>query len=216
MALLVRREKDGNKIFKCWTCHEYGHYVSKFPKREKKFRGKFKPRRDKDRNFLYVNEDEEYNEKDQSESDDELGFVAIKEDDLDREIREERALVTQVEKKSNWIIDSGCSHHMTSDMNKFVKFRNHDGGIVRVGNNAASHITRTGSITLDGKTNIGNVYFVDGSKHNFLSVGQLVDKGYLLQFTEKTCIIKDKDGKLIGTRTRSRGNVFQLNPTEIT
>ena len=25
---------------------------------------------------------------------------------------------------------------MTSDMNNFVKFKNHDGGIVRVGNNA--------------------------------------------------------------------------------
>ena len=30
------------------------------------------------------------------------------------------------------------------------------------------------------------------------------------------CIIKDKDGKMIGIGTRSRGNVFQLNPTEVT
>ena len=29
--LLVRREKDGKKIFKCWTCDEYGHYASKCP-----------------------------------------------------------------------------------------------------------------------------------------------------------------------------------------
>ena len=42
------------------------------------FTGKFKPRRDNDRNCLYANEDEESDEKDQSESDDELGFVAIK------------------------------------------------------------------------------------------------------------------------------------------
>ena len=49
------------------------------------------------------------------------------------------------------MIDSGCSHHMTGDMNKFVKFRNHDGGIVRVENNAAYHITEIGSITLHGK-----------------------------------------------------------------
>ena len=114
------------------------------------------------------------------ESVDELGFVAMKEDDLDREIREERALVTQVEKKYDWIIDSGCSHHMTGDMNNFVKFKNHDGGIVRVGNNATSHITGIGSITLDGKTNTNDVYFVDGLKQSLLSVGQLVDKGYML------------------------------------
>ena len=29
-------------------------------------------------------------------------------------------------------------------------------------------------------------------------------------------MIKDKDGKVIGTRNRSRGNVFQLNPTKMT
>ena len=105
--------------------------------------------------------------------------MAIKEDDLDREIREESVLISQVEKK-DWIIDSGCSHHMTGDMSKFVKFRSRYGGIVWVGNNTAYHITRIGSITLDGKTYIDDVYFVDGLKHNLLSVGQLMDKGYQL------------------------------------
>ena len=47
---------------------------------------------------------------------------------------------------------------MTGDMSKFVKFRNHDGGIVRVGNNATCHITEIGSITLDVKTNTDDVY----------------------------------------------------------
>ena len=59
---------------------------------------------------------------------------------------------------------------MIGDMNKFVKFRNHDGGIVRVGNKATFHIIGIGSITLDGKTNIDDFYFVDGLKHNLLSV----------------------------------------------
>lgn len=60
---------------------------------------------------------------------------------------------------------------MIGDMTKFVKFRNHDGGIVRVGNNATCHITGIGSISLNGKTNSDDVYFVDGLKHNILSVG---------------------------------------------
>ena len=79
--------------------------------------------------------------------------MSIKGDNLDREIREARALLTQVEKKIDWIIDTGCLHHMIGDMNKKFKFRNHDGGIVRVGNNATCHITGIGSITIDGKTN---------------------------------------------------------------
>ena len=180
ITLLVRREKDGKKIFKCWACNEFGHYASKCPKREKNYKVNFKSRRDRDINCLYANEDEEFDGKGQSESDDELGFVVIKEDDLDREIREERSLFSQVDKKFDWIIDSGCSYQMTCDMNKFVTFKNHDRGIVRVGNNATCHITGIGSITLDGKTNTDDVYFVDGLKHNLFSVGQLMDKGYQL------------------------------------
>ena len=76
-----------------------------------------------------------------------------------------------MEKRFDWIINSGCSHHMTGDMNQFVKFKNRDGGIVRVGNNAAYHIIGIGSITLDGKTSTNDVYFIDGLKHNLLSVG---------------------------------------------
>ena len=60
------------------------------------------------------------------------------------------------------------------------------------------------------------MYFFYGLKHNLLSVGQLVDKGYHLQFTKKTCMVRDKHGKVIGIETKSRGNVFQLNPSEMT
>ena len=59
---------------------------------------------------------------------------------------------------------------MTSNIRKFIKFKNHDGGVVRVGNNATCHITGIGSITLDGKTHIDDVYFFHGLKHNLLSV----------------------------------------------
>ena len=60
---------------------------------------------------------------------------------------------------------------MTRDMNKFVKFSSHDGGIVRVSNNATCRIKGMWSITLDRKTNTNDIYFFDGLKHNLLSVG---------------------------------------------
>ena len=60
VALLVRREKGGKNFFKCWTCNEFGHYASKFPKREKKYRGNFKPR--KYRECLYANEEHDFDE----------------------------------------------------------------------------------------------------------------------------------------------------------
>ena len=80
--------------------------------------------------------------------------------------------------------------------------------IFRVGNNETYHIIGIGSITLDGKINTNDVYFVDGLKHNLLSVGKLMDKVYQLQFGNDTCIIKDKEEKPLGTRTRARGDIF--------
>ena len=55
--------------------------------------------------------------------------------EIKEEIPEKIALVSQVEKKSNWIIDSGCSHYMIGDMKKKFNFKSHYGGIIKVGNN---------------------------------------------------------------------------------
>ena len=83
-------------------------------------------------------------------------------------------------KKSGWIIDSECSHYMTIEVNNFFEFNSYDGTAIKVGNNAPFPIKGKGSITIKGKTNTEYVYFFDGLKHNLLSIGQLVDKGYQL------------------------------------
>lgn len=72
-------------------------------KERKKYKGNYKPRRD--RECMYVNEEDEYDEQAVSVSDDEIEFVEIKE-----ESPEKVALVLRVEKKFDWIINSGCSY----------------------------------------------------------------------------------------------------------
>ena len=99
-TLLIRREKEGKKIFRCWTCDEYGHHAFTCPKREKIYKGNHKPI--KDRGFLYANEEDDSNEQVVSASDDEIGFVDIKEESPTK-----MAFVSQAEKKFDWIIDSG-------------------------------------------------------------------------------------------------------------
>lgn len=54
-----------------------------------------------------------------------------------------------------------------------------------------------GFITLDGEINSGGVIFIDGLRHNSLSVGQLVDRGYHLQFRGGRCPIRDQLGNVI-------------------
>ena len=69
-------------IFKCQTCNEFDHYASKYPKIVKKYKNNFKSRIP--REFLYANDDDESDERVQSENDDELGFVSIKEESLEK------------------------------------------------------------------------------------------------------------------------------------
>jgi hypothetical protein len=45
IALLVKRDLEGKKILKCWICNEFDHYASKCPKRVRKYKRSFKPRR---------------------------------------------------------------------------------------------------------------------------------------------------------------------------
>ena len=71
---------------------------------------------------------------------------------------------------------------MIGDMNKFVKFRNHNGGIIRVDNNTTCHITRIRSITLDGKTNTDVIYFVDGVTNLAYLLNCYVKIDYILHY----------------------------------
>jgi len=103
-------------------------------------------------------------------------FIAIKEEEpisskyINHKVVE-RALAAQVEEKDDWVIDSGCSHHMTGDKNKFLDLERYEGGMVKFGDNSASRIRGRGTIYFDGKSKIGNVLYVEGLKHNILSVG---------------------------------------------
>ena len=67
--------------------------------------------KDKGKKSCYIVEEDDFDE-----HDDELVYIAIKdEDDED----EGTTLVTCVNKNDRWIIDSGCSHHMIRDKSKF-------------------------------------------------------------------------------------------------
>ena len=46
------------------------------------------------------------------------------------------ALVSYVKKSDRWIIDSGCSNHMTRDKSEFNSLVHYDGNSVTFGNDA--------------------------------------------------------------------------------
>jgi len=81
---------------------------------------------------------------------------------------------------------------MTGDNSKFVTLTTIDGGIVTFGGKDKCRITRNKNIRL-GNLLVENVSFVQGLKHNLLSISQFCDKGYRIKFEKGKCIGTSKD-----------------------
>ena len=120
-------------------------------------------------------------------------------------------LISHVSKNDTWIIDSGFSHHMTGDKTKFEHFEDYDGGGVRFGNNEPCYIKGRGRISLTKELVCDNAYWLEGLKHNLLSVAQLINIGFKAEFMHgKERLLDDKE-KLIGSGKQTKGNLFYLD-----
>jgi hypothetical protein len=108
-------------------------------------------------------------------------------------------------KKNPWYIDSGCSKHMTGDKSKFLTLSEKKLGNVTFGNDAPGKIKGKGMVSLsNGKGKSQDVLFVDGLKHNLLSVIQFCDRGCEVVFTSKDCKIKFvNSGQLVAKGIRT-------------
>ena len=121
------------------------------------------------------------------------------------------ALMTCVNKNDRWIIDSGCSHHMTGDKSKLVTLYCYDGNSVRFGNDAPCLIKGKGSIKLTNNISCDNAYYFEILNYNLLSVSQLNNSGCKVDLENKIAKIYGTDGKLIGKGDKTRGNLFYLD-----
>jgi hypothetical protein len=80
---------------------------------------------------------------------------------------------------------------MTGDKSKFLTLSENKSGNVIFGNDARGKIKGKGMVSLsNGKGKSQDVLFVDGMKHNLLSVIQVCDQGHEVVFTSKYCKIK--------------------------
>nr|GFA72484.1 integrase, catalytic region, zinc finger, CCHC-type, peptidase aspartic, catalytic [Tanacetum cinerariifolium] len=75
-----------------------------------------------------------------------------------------------------WIIDSGCSKHMTGNRALLKNFVEKFLGTVRFGNNDFAMIVGYGDVFI-GSMTIKKVYYVEGLGHNLFNVGQYCDNG---------------------------------------
>ena len=100
-----------------------------------------------------------------------------------------------------WYLDSGCSNHMTGNRNAFATLDESLQSEVRMDEDNKLLVKGSGDILVHTKNgdikHMANVFYVPGLKHNLLSVGQLLKKGYNIQFKKDLCEIKGINNAMV-------------------
>nr|GEY02863.1 uncharacterized mitochondrial protein AtMg00810-like [Tanacetum cinerariifolium] len=92
-----------------------------------------------------------------------------------------------------FIVDSGCTKHMTGNLMLLCNFVEKYLGNVCFGNDQFATIL--GYVDLvQGNITINRVYYVKGLNHNLFSVGQFCDADLEVAFQKSTCFVRDLHG----------------------
>nr|GEV14501.1 copia protein [Tanacetum cinerariifolium] len=92
-----------------------------------------------------------------------------------------------------WIVNSGCSKHMTGDQSLLRNFIKKFMGTVHFGNDNFEAIIGYGDY-IQGNITIFHVYYVEGLGHNLFSIGQFCDGDLEAAFCFMTCYVRNLEG----------------------
>ncbi|RVW98135.1 hypothetical protein CK203_031853 [Vitis vinifera] len=115
----------------------------------------------------------------------------------------------------SWYFDSGCSRHMTGNRSFFTNFTEFDGGNVTFGDGNVASVKGKGTICAPGISNLEEVLYVEGLKANLISISQICDKKFNVQFSQNLCKVFDLNGNcvIIGLRTSDNCYAVCQNPS---
>nr|GEV93071.1 retrovirus-related Pol polyprotein from transposon TNT 1-94 [Tanacetum cinerariifolium] len=100
-----------------------------------------------------------------------------------------------------FIIDSGCSKHMTRNLKLLTNFVEKFLGSVKFGNDQIAPILGYGDL-VQGTVTIKRVYYVEGLNHNLFFVCQFCDADLEVAFRKSTCYIRYLKGNDLLTSSR--------------
>ncbi|GKA83419.1 retrovirus-related pol polyprotein from transposon TNT 1-94 [Tanacetum coccineum] len=100
-----------------------------------------------------------------------------------------------------FIVDSGCTKHMTGILKLLCNFIEKYLGNVCFGNNQFALIISYRDL-VQGNITINRFYYVEGLSHNLFSVGQFSDADLAAAFRKSTCFVRDLQGNDLLTGNR--------------
>ncbi|GJU43048.1 retrovirus-related pol polyprotein from transposon TNT 1-94 [Tanacetum coccineum] len=114
-----------------------------------------------------------------------------------------------------FIIDSGCTKHMTSNLKLLCNFVEKFMGTVHFGNDQFALILGYGDLNQGNITIQNRVIKVEGLNHNLFSVGQFCDADLEVAFRKSTCFVRDLQGNNLLTGNRG-SDLYTISLQETT
>ncbi|GJU60483.1 retrovirus-related pol polyprotein from transposon TNT 1-94 [Tanacetum coccineum] len=106
-------------------------------------------------------------------------------------------------KRSVWYLDSGCSRHMTGVKQYLHRYSKESGPKVVFGDNSSGDTEGYGSMNYNGIT-FTRVAYVNGLKHNLISISQLCDANFKVLFTKTQGTIFNQNDEVVLIAPRRR------------
>ncbi|GKA24849.1 retrovirus-related pol polyprotein from transposon TNT 1-94 [Tanacetum coccineum] len=122
--------------------------------------------------------------------------------------------ITNIVQLILFIVDSGCTKHMTGNLKLLCNFVEKFLGTVRFGNDQFAPILGYGDL-IQGNVTIKRVYYVEGLNHNLFSVGQFCDADLEVAFRKSTCFVRDLQGNNLLTGNRG-SDLYTISLQETT
>ncbi|KAG8474805.1 hypothetical protein CXB51_031510 [Gossypium anomalum] len=129
------------------------------------------------------------------------------------------ASVNDSKVSEEWILDSGCTFHMSPNRDWFTAYETVSEGVVLMGNNASCKIAGVGTIKVkmfDGVVRtLSDVRYVPELKRNLISLSTLDSKGY--RYTAESGVLKISKGSLVVMKgQRKTAKLYVLQGSTVT
>ncbi|KAM1838444.1 hypothetical protein ACFX14_020106 [Malus domestica] len=119
---------------------------------------------------------------------------------------------------TKWVLDTGCTHHMTPHKDWFSSLKEFDGGVVFMGDDNPCTTKGIGTVRLklhDGMVKeLTGVRYVPNLKKNLISLGTLESKGFRFHSDGQT--LKVTYGALVVMKAPRCGHLYLLQGSTVT
>ena len=100
---------------------------------------------------------------------------------------------------------------MTGDVHQFSYLVHKAKGYVTYGDNTKGKILGVGIVGTPPSIQIEDVLYVEGLKHNLLSISQLCDRGFKIKFNKEECLIMDEATNEVKLKGKRINNIFMIS-----